>query len=236
MLIVSLIMLLLIIFGIMIFFFRKIMTQNVTVATMHLDELSRDYAEKEKRINQQLEEANEKAQEIVSTAQSEAEKIRSETIRQAEQERDKMIQAARTQTQEMVHQADNSCNQLISEMEDRISKEAVKRACDLTHDLLPEEFRKLVHGQWVEDLIEKGFNQAERLRLPEGIEEATLVSAFALSDEQRKRIAKKLKDALGKDLAIKEAVDPKVVAGLVITIGSLVLDGSLKNKIKEKTR
>jgi len=31
-------------------------------------------------------------------------------------------------------------------------------------------------------------------------------------------------------------VDPKVVAGIVITIGSLVLDGSFKNKIQEKAR
>jgi len=236
MLIVSLITLLLVIFFVMVFFFRKIMSQNVVLATKHLEELSQDYAERERQINQQMEEANDKAQEIVSGAQAEAEKIKADSIKHAEEERDSIIQQARNQAQEMIQQADKSCGNLISEMEDRISKEAIKRACDLTHDLLPEEFRMMVHGKWIEDLIEKGFSQAERLRIPEGVEEVKVVSAFALNDEQRKKIAKKLKDAFGRELAIKEEVDPKIVAGLVINIGNLVLDSSLKNKIRGKIR
>ena len=61
-------------------------------------------------------------------------------------------------------------------------------------------------------------------------------SAFPLSDKQQNSLSKKLKEALGKDIEIKEESDPSVVAGLVIILGSLVLDGSLKNKIQEKAR
>jgi cell division septum initiation protein DivIVA len=236
MLIASLITLQLIIFTVLIFVFRRIMAQNVVLATKHLEELTQDYNEKEKQVDQQLEEANSKSQEIVSSAQNEAEKVRSETLKQAQEESDRIIRQARTQADEMIQQADKSRNQLIAEMEERIAKGAVNRACDLCYDALPDEFRTLVHSQWVEDLIENGFSKAERLRLPEGTEEIEVISAFALTDEQRKRLSKKLKDAFGHEMTIKEQVDPKVVAGLVVNIGSLVLDGSLKNKIKEKAR
>jgi len=49
-------------------------------------------------------------------------------------------------------------------------------------------------------------------------------------------LSKKLKSLLSTDIPIKEEVDPRIVAGMVIHIGSLVLDGSLKNKIQEKAR
>jgi F0F1-type ATP synthase delta subunit len=235
-LLISLITLMLIIFGVLVFLGKKMMTQNIALATKHLDELSQDYDERANEVNRQLEEANNKAQEIISSAQNEAEKTKSDMIKQAEEERDRIIQQARTQAEEMIQQADKSRAQLISEIEDRIAKEAVNRTCDLCYDTLPEEFRRLVHGQWVEDLIENGFSRAERLRLPEGMNEVEVVSAFALSDEQRKKIAKKLKDTFGHEVTVKEQINPKVVAGLVINIGSLVLDGSLKNKIIEKAR
>ncbi len=236
MLIVSLIVLQLIIFIVLIFVFSKIMTQKVSLSTKHFDEMSQDYDEKARRIDEQLQEANLKAQEIVSGAQNEAEKIKSDTIKQTEEEKDKIIRAARTQAEEIIQQADKSRNQLLSEIEERIAKEAINRACDLCHDTLPEEFRKLVHDQWVEDLIENGFSRAERLRLPEGTVGVKIVSAFTLGDEQRKKISKKLKDTFGHEITIEEQIDPKIVAGLVINVGSLVLDGSLKNKIKEKAR
>ena len=189
-LITSLITLLLIIFIALVFIFRKIMTQNVVLATRHLEEMNQDYDEKGRRIDEQLQEANTKAQEIVSSAQNEAEKIRSETLKQTEEERDKVIQAARTQAQEIIQQADKSRRQLLLEMDERIAKGAVSRACDLCYDALPEEFRRLVHGRWVEDIIENGFGSAERLRLPEGTDEVRVVSAFPLSEEQRKKYQK----------------------------------------------
>jgi F0F1-type ATP synthase delta subunit len=236
MLIASLVVLQLIIFVVLIFVFSKIMTQKVSLSTKHFDEMSQDYDERARRIDEQLQEANVKAQEIVSSAQNEAEKIKSDTIKQTEGERDKIIQAARAQAEEIIQQADKSRNQILSEIEERIAKEAINQACDLCHDTLPEEFRKLVHNQWVEELIENGFSRAERLRLPEGTVGVKIISAFALGDEQRKKISKKLKDTFGHEITIEEQVDPKVVAGLVINVGSLVLDGSLKNKIKEKAR
>lgn len=232
MLIVSLVIVQLIIFTVLILVFRRIMAQNVVLATKHLDEMSRDYDEKGRQINEQLQEAEVKAQEIVSGAQNEAEKLKSDTIAQAQGERDKIIQAARAQAEEMIQQADKSRNQLLLEINERIAKEAVNRACDLIHVSLPEEFRKAVHAQWVQDLIENGFPKNKGLVLPAGIEEVNVICAFALNDEQRKLILKKLKDFFGQELTIKEQVDPKVVAGLIVNVGSLVLDGSLKNKIK----
>jgi len=236
MLIASLIFLLLLIFAGLVFLFRRVMTQNVALATQHLEELNQDYTRKEKEVTRQLEEARVKSQELVSRSREDAEKLKIEIIQNAEKERDSILKQARSHSEEMIQQADKARQQLLSDLEERIAKEAIKKACELIQDTLPEQFKRLVHTHWVEDLMEGGFTKLARLHIPEHIEEVEVISAFSLTEEQRKDLTKKIKATLGREVTLKEEVDEKVVAGLVINIGSLVLDGSLKNKIQEKAR
>jgi len=236
MLIVSLIVFEVIFFFGLIFILQRIMSKNVTSATTHLEELSQEYALKEQEVNRQLEEAKQKSQELLTKAQEEAEGLKEQIIKEAEGERDKMINQARTQSEEIMQQADRSRQVLLSEINERVNQEAIERACELIQYTLPEHFKQDVHLHWVEELIESGFSNLERLNIPQGNPEVKIVSAFSLSDAQRKILFKKLKEKLGYDAAIKEEVDPKIVAGIIITIGSLVLDGSLKNKVQEKAK
>ncbi|MDD5348062.1 MAG: F0F1 ATP synthase subunit delta, partial [Candidatus Omnitrophica bacterium] len=101
---------------------------------------------------------------------------------------------------------------------------------------LPEEFRKEVHQRWVRDVIANGFEALDRLRIPQGATEVQAKSAFELSDKERTELKAKLKEKLGFDTKLTEQIEPGVIAGLVVSIGSLVLDGSLKFAIQEQAR
>ena len=231
MLILSLILFQIFIFIGLIFIFRRMMTKNVISATKHIEELNQDYAKKEQEINRQLEEVKLKSQSILKEAQDEAEKLKIQIIKEAESERDKIIGQARAQSAEIIQQADKSRQSLLQEVEERIEKEAINKACQLLQDTLPEQFKQNVHTHWVGELIKDGFNSIEQLRIPQDLQEVKITSAFSLSGEQHKILLKKLKDIFGRDITLKEEIDPGVVAGLIISIGSLVLDGSLRNKI-----
>ena len=234
--IIPLIVLLLLIFAVMIIIFQKIMKQNVVLATRHLDELSLDYAKKDKEINLRLQEAKQKCQELINQAGEEAQNIKAQMVKEAEDQRDKILAEARTQSEEMIQQADKSRQLLLAEINARINKEATDKACELIENTLPERFKQEVHLHWVEELISGDFNALERLRIPKDVREIKIVSAFGLNEGQRRALYKKLKEVLNCDALPKEEVDPKLVAGIIIHIGSLVLDGSLKNKIQEKTK
>lgn len=236
MLIISLVALLVLIFVGMVVMFRKILTQNVSIAVTHLEELNQDYAKKNIEVTKQLEEAKQKSQDMLSKSREEIESIKVETIKAAEQERDKMLSEARRQSEDIMKQAEKSRQLLISEIDDRILREGVTKACELIESVLPENFKREVHAHWVEELIGGGFSQMERLKIPEDANDAKIISAFALTPDQRKTIAKKLKDMTGKEIKLTEEIDPQVVAGLSINFGSLVLDGSLQNKIREQSK
>ena len=236
MLIASLILFQILIFTGLIFIFRRILNKNVVSATRHLEELNQDYSKKEKEIDRQLEEARKKSEEMLAKAGEEAERQKNHIIKEVEIERDKILNQSRIKSEEIIQQADKSRQLLVSELDERIAKEAVDKACELIQDTLPEEFKHDIHSRWTEELIEDSFSRLERLRIPEEIQEAKITSAFSLNERQRKDFSKKINKMLKHDVTLKEEIDPKLVAGIIVTIGSLVLDGSLRNKIKEQAK
>ncbi|MFH0838751.1 MAG: F0F1 ATP synthase subunit delta [Candidatus Omnitrophota bacterium] len=236
MLIVSLILLQLLIFVGLIVILRRIMTLNVISATRHLEELNEDYAKKGKEIHRQLEEIKQKSQEIVAKAQEEAEELKTKILDETQAEKEKLLAQARTQSGEIIQQAEKSRELLLAEIYERITNEAINKACELIHDTLPEKFRQDVHIHWIEELIEDGFSEFGNLHIPKDISQIKITSAFPLNEGQRKILFKKLKEVVKADIEIKEEIDPSIVAGLIVAIGSLVLDGSLKNKIQEHTK
>ena len=61
---------------------------------------------------------------------------------------------------------------------------------------------------------------------------ASITVAFKMTDEEEADIQKKLSDITDKKISLSVDVDPSIVGGAVTTIGSLVFDGSIKNRLK----
>ena len=60
---------------------------------------------------------------------------------------------------------------------------------------------------------------------------AEVTSAEPLSDSHADGLRAALKAALGKDVALDARVDPALIGGLVVKVGSRMIDGSLRTKL-----
>lgn len=60
---------------------------------------------------------------------------------------------------------------------------------------------------------------------------ASVTSARTLSDAQRADVAAALKAALGQDVNLDLAVDPDLIGGLVVKVGSRMVDSSIRTKL-----
>lgn len=61
--------------------------------------------------------------------------------------------------------------------------------------------------------------------------EATVTSAFPLSDAQKLKITQSLKSKLGCDVSLVTETDASLIGGVVIRAGDLVIDGSAHAKL-----
>ena len=60
---------------------------------------------------------------------------------------------------------------------------------------------------------------------------AEVTSAHPLSDDQVVRLKSNLKARLGRDVAIEAKVDPALLGGLVVRLGSQMIDASIRTKL-----
>ncbi len=62
---------------------------------------------------------------------------------------------------------------------------------------------------------------------------ATVTSVKKMTAAQTKKLAEVLKTKVGKDVTIHSEVDPDILGGLTISIGSTLIDNSLKGKLSK---
>lgn len=66
-----------------------------------------------------------------------------------------------------------------------------------------------------------------------GIEKAEIISAIALSEDQKKNFQKILEDYSGKMIQIVEKVDASLVGGYIVRIGDKQIDDSIRRKLND---
>ena len=72
---------------------------------------------------------------------------------------------------------------------------------------------------------------AERIATEKGEVTAEVVSAKKLTKAQETKLAAELKASVGKDVKIQASVDEALIGGLVIKLGSVMIDSSIASKL-----
>ncbi|MEO0367478.1 MAG: F0F1 ATP synthase subunit delta [Pseudomonadota bacterium] len=64
---------------------------------------------------------------------------------------------------------------------------------------------------------------------------AEVITAFGLSDQQRKDLAAALQQRLGVKVTLEEQIDESLVGGAIVKAGDLVIDGSAQGRLEKLT-
>jgi len=218
--------------GGLIYFLRYVLIRNINKATGRLHELSKDYAAKEEEANQLLQNAQQEAKSLLVKETQVAQETKEKLIKEAQGQKEQILKEANLKGAEIAEKAQRNADFLRKELERKIDERAKERVHALVQKVIPEDFLQDVHQRWVDE-SDKGAFDLKHLKLPEKVKEAAIISAFPLTDDQQGDLKKKLKKKIGTDVALKVMVDPSLIAGFVITIGSVVVDASLKYKIQK---
>ena len=61
---------------------------------------------------------------------------------------------------------------------------------------------------------------------------AEVTSALALNDAQVADLKKTLKESVGKDVSLSTRIDPALLGGLIVKVGSRMIDSSIRTKLQ----
>ncbi len=235
MFVVSLIIFQIIIFGGLAFFLRHLLTRNVTDATSDLKVMIEDTTQKEEEIKKKLKESEEHHIAALKKTKEEVEDLKIKCKKEMEKERDEILDQAHKQSEELIVRANKACETIELELQKKINKRAVERAGELICKVLPQNVCQTMHAMWLKVLIADNINGLERLRVPEEVTKANILTAFELSKEQMAELTNKLKEKLHREIEMEQKVQADLIAGVVIYLGNLIFDGSFASKMMEVT-
>ncbi len=224
------------IFTMLVLFLRVLLTRNVTSATAHLHELNQDYNEKVDAANKKKAEIDRYYDEMLLKAKSDAEKQKVTILREAQATQEAVIKDARRQGEEIIGQANKAQELALAEIDSRVMEMSRAKAGELLNEVLTQEMSRHLHDLWVKELLSSGFDDIDKLNLPDDVKEVVVETPFELTVEQKQFLNKKVKALFGKELPLVEEIKPALAAGMRIVLGSVLVDGSLEFKIREVSR
>ena len=117
----------LLVFGGLALLLRQLLTRNITGATAHLQQLSHDYTKKEEQATKRLEETEQYYQKTLVKAQEEIHQLKAQFEKETQEAKDKILKQAHIESEEIVQRANKTKQVILSEIEDRIAKEAIEK-------------------------------------------------------------------------------------------------------------
>jgi len=230
--IISFIVLMFIICGVIIFFLRRALITSTEGAVKRLNEEIEKANAKQAELNRKLKEADEELEKRKKEARELAEKMRSEGEEAAKTEREKMINKAREESEEIVTKANNAKERMRVELEKQFDIRAINRSIDILNRAFGQKMKGAFDEVLINDFIEN-LSNTDMSKISPDIKTAEIVTVNALQEGKKNQIVQIVKERLGRDIAIKATTDAEVAGGVIIKFGSMTLDGSVKNLIRE---
>lgn len=119
------------------------------------------------------------------------------------------------------------------EIETRAKKGVVGELTADAHPLVGNFLQVLIDRGRIAEFPEIAQAFAERVSAATGRLEVEAVTAVPLPDDLRRRIVESIEEKTGTSVDLTETVDPGIVGGLVLRIGGVVVDGSVRHRIDE---
>lgn len=118
------------------------------------------------------------------------------------------------------------------QVESRFKKDAVAGLAGSAHPLTVNFLKVLIDRGRLEDLPAITASFQERVAEAEGRIGVEVTSAVPLPDDLREQVAARIREQTGKTPEITERVDPEIIGGLVLRVGGVVTDASVRGRLE----
>ena len=229
----QLILIQIITFVFLILFLRLLFQRHLGFALGRLHNLNQDVLNKEEELKKRREEVEMEYTEKMKQAEQGAEEIKNKAREDSSLISDKILEQAKTEKQKIIEQAITEKKKKEKELETKIAQQGKSLASNLIEYIFSKEIKESIHIQLVDELIEAIASHQSPVTSHQSInsKQVEAISVYPLTSEQKKRLIKTLSEKAGQNIELKEKIDSKIIGGVIIKLGDVMIDGSLKNKL-----
>ncbi len=219
-------------FAAIVFVLRKLLYTESLKETERLKDLKTQTIEKQRELDEKVKAAESVYRDKSSQAEDDVRRLRAKTAAEIEEARKKIIDSAKANADELVKTALNTKEKIREEIILAMNKRLPALAFQLFKETSSDAVRKMTHKELVNAAV-GALKNIDKGQLKAKVERVELLSAYPLEASERKEISAALSANAIRGAKIKEKEDKDMFAGLIVKLGSLVVDGSLNNRLRQ---
>ena len=220
------------VFGVMIVVLRKLLLSDTMNAVKRLKAAEGDLAKKEDAMRQKMESQEQEFLKKQAAAQEEMDRHRQASEQDIGRLKDRMKAEAKAESDKILSEAQLAKEKIREQLERETSGKAVEYAGDLFKLVVSRNVNEKLNIAFVDELI-GALSEVDETSIHIEANEAQFIASHKLDPAQKARLETLVAQKFGVSLKIEEKVDERLLAGLIIKLGSLEIDGSLLNRYKE---
>ncbi len=214
---------------------RKLFYTQASSELKRLQLLADESNKKVNTLRKKIEEAETEYQRKITQANEDARRIRDDSKKESDDLKGKTLEEARQETEKMIRFAQSKKDGLEKEMKNEIMGKSIDLSKGIIKQVLSAESLELIHEAMVAEMSHQ-INNVDLSSLDKkDIKEVEIITIFPLKKESRDILKTELCNKLNAEINLRERIDDSVVAGIIIRLGNLILDGSLANKLAAAT-
>lgn len=235
MLIIGFIVAQILILGVVIALLRRLIFSDTNSAINRLTKLDNMNREKEKLLVRKLEQAQKQIDEQKQLMQDEEQRIKAEARRAANQLHEDIIRKAKEEGDEIIRKAQATKDQIRTDA----MIEAEGKMIEICAEILNKTLSTVVQVQMNEKLVEEFIAELEKADLTKinsDVSEIEIISSLPIAVHDQEKIKQQLHAKLGRPVRLYSNEDPKLLGGILMKIGTMVVDGSLAERVNDNAK
>ena len=229
---IQLIIIQIITFIIIVFTLRKLLYSETAKESQRLKLMKEEFSKKEKELQLKIETAKKDIEAKLAKAEEDARKYREDKEKEADAVREAIIVKARDRAEEMIKVAINSKEKIKEEISLELKGKVPIAAMRIFKEALSVRIREVMHDELVEDVIAK-IKKLEKTMFVTKVETGEILTPIPLKKQDKEKVLSIINEKIGRMVAFTEKEDNSLLAGIIVKLGALVIDGSLENKLRQ---
>ncbi|OGW79799.1 MAG: hypothetical protein A3G33_02820 [Omnitrophica bacterium RIFCSPLOWO2_12_FULL_44_17] len=219
--------------GIVIYFLRKIFYADTDSAINRLGSVHEDMQKKQQELAQKIDLAEKEYQNKKDEAIAIKDKLQAQAVDESRKKKDEMMKEAKVEADALIDKAVKSSAKHLKDIEKNFNVKVIEFSAALIRSIFSEETLKKIHQDFVADFLTRS-KDLDLTSVSEDISDLTIKTALPLEEEVKVKLNTMIQAKLKREITFTEVVDKELVAGILLQLGTLVLDVSVSNAIREK--
>ena len=221
-----------VVFGVMLAALKWILLRDTLDAVRRLKEEEGELGKKEDAVRRRLEEHEAEYRRKAADMQEELARAREQAEKESQRLRDSLVEEARKEKDRILAEAERGRERMRQDLVQETEARAMEYAGRVFELVFSERIGAALNRLFLDELIE-ALAEVDGTSITIDAQEALLESAQPVEPDQKKRLVEVIGRTFGVEPVITEKSAPELISGVRIKLGSLEIDGSLRNRFRE---